>query len=52
MTNGTVVLFATINYRGVEKVRKEMAKDPVAGKKKCVHNFYEMLFFEWSHLND
>jgi hypothetical protein len=37
--HSTVVLFATLLCRGVEKVRKEMTKDPVAGNNKCVHHF-------------
>jgi len=38
--HSTLVLFATVHCRGVEKVRKKMRKDPVAAKNKCVHNFY------------
>jgi hypothetical protein len=37
--HSTVVLFATLLCRNVEKERKKMAKDPVAGNKKCVHHF-------------
>jgi hypothetical protein len=32
--HNTVVLFATFLCQDVEKVRKKMAKDPVAGNKK------------------
>jgi len=43
--HSTVVLFATVHCRGVEKLRKKMPKVPVAGKKKCVHNFNKIFFW-------
>ena len=41
----TVVLFATVHCRGVEKVRKKVEKDPVTGKKKCLRYFNNI--FVW-----
>jgi len=37
--HSTDVLFATFLCRGVEKVLKKIAIDPVARNKKCVHHF-------------
>jgi hypothetical protein len=46
--HSTVVLFAIFHCRGVEKLRKQMAKDPVAGNKKCVLHFNKLcLSIDW-----
>ena len=34
-----IVLLATFHCRGVEIVRKKMAKGPMVGSNKCVHHF-------------
>ena len=43
--HSTDVLFATFLCRGVEKVLKKIAIDPVARNKKCVHHFNKI--FVW-----